>query len=105
MVRGEDAFQIHAGEHIAIEDHDRVIAQLVVDVADAAAGAERGLFHHVLDLQAQIGAITEILLKDLGLIGGRHDDVLDAGGLDAGEQVLQERVVCRRQHRLRRTDG
>ena len=49
MVRGEDAFQIHAGEHVAIEDHDRVIAQLVVDVADAAAGAERGLFHHVLD--------------------------------------------------------
>ena len=68
MVRGEDSLQVHSGQHIAIEDHDRVIAQLVVDIADAAAGTECGLFHHVLNLQAQIGAITEVLLKDLSLI-------------------------------------
>ena len=104
MMRIEDAVEIHAGQNVAVEHHDRVLAQLVIDVADTAAGTQRGLLHHVLNFQAQIGAIPEVLLKDLRLIRSGEHHVLNPGFLDTGEQVLEEWVVGRGQHRLRRAN-
>ena len=92
--------QVCAGEHVTVEDHGRVMAQERLHVADAAAGAQGLFFHDVVDFQAELGAVAEVLLKHFCLVGGAHDHVLDSCCLDAGQQVRQERVARRGQHRL-----
>ena len=104
LVRSEDAIQVHAREHIAVEDHDGIMAQLIVDVANAAAGAQSGLLDDVLNVEPELRTVAEVFLEDLCLKRRGQYDVLDARGLDARQQVLEERGVRRGQHRLRRTD-
>ncbi len=41
MVSLQDAVEVHAGEHVTVEDHHRVVAQLVIHVANATTGSQR----------------------------------------------------------------
>ncbi|PQM49647.1 hypothetical protein C1Y40_00123 [Mycobacterium talmoniae] len=87
----EQLAQVGAGEHVAVEHHRGVVAQLVGDVGDAAAGAQRLGLGHVLDLQTQLGAVPEFGLEHPGLIRRAQHDVLDAGGGDPRQQVGDKR--------------
>ena len=97
---GQDLAQIHAGEHITVEHHHRVVAQLRRDIGNAAAGAQRFHLGHILDLQTELGAVAELRLECLGPVGGPEDDVLDTSRGDARQQVGQERHTRGGEHRL-----
>ncbi len=97
--------EVGAGQHVAVEDHRGVVPQLVRDVGDPAAGAERLVLDDVLDLQAELRSVTELGLEHARLVGGAEYDVLDACRGDPGQQMGQERQTGGRQHRLGRREG
>ena len=105
VMGGEHCPEVGAGQHIAVEDHRGVVPQLVCDVGDRAAGAERLLLDDVFDLQAQLRPVTELGLEHARLVGGAEHDVLDACCGDPGQQMGQERQTGGRQHRLGRRKG
>ena len=63
VMGGEQGVQVGARQHVAVEHHRGVVPQLVRDVGDPAAGAERLLLDDVLDLQAQLRSVTELGLE------------------------------------------
>ncbi len=84
---------------------DGVGPQHIGHVADAAAGAQRLAFHDVLEVHPELGAVAEVRLEHLRLVGRAQHDVGDPGGADPADQVGEERHTGRRQHRLRRRQG
>jgi hypothetical protein len=104
VVRDESP-QVDAGQHVAVEDQDRVIgsaAQPGGDVADPPAGAERFDLGDVLEVQPEGRTVAEVLLEDLRLVGGGEHDMVDTGVAGPGELMRGERHAGGRQHRLGR---
>ena len=56
-------------------------------------------------LEADFGAVTEVLFEDLGLVRGAEHHMGDARARDPGQQMGQERQPGRREHRLGRRQG
>ena len=98
----EHRAQVGAAEHVAVEDHDVVAAQLRQNVADAATGAEWFGLGDVVDLETQLGTVAEVVLEDLRLERRAEHHVRDPGRPDPREQMLEERQTRRRQHGLGR---
>src|SRR6202012_677365 len=95
--------EVVAGQDVAVEDDHRVVragVQQARRVADAAAGAQRNLFVHVVDGQAERGSVPEGVAEHLGPVGGGQHHVGDAGRGGPGELVAQERHARRGQQRL-----
>ena len=68
LVKRQQVTQVGAGQYIPVEHHHGVVPQLARDVGDAAAGPQRDLLGHVVDLQAQFGTVTELGLEHRSLI-------------------------------------
>jgi hypothetical protein len=101
-VKVQQLAQVRPGQHVTVEHHDGVVAQVVGDVGDAAAGAQRLFLGDVVDLQAQLGTVAELGLEDLRLVRRAQHDVFDARRGDPRQQVGEERQPGGRQHRLGR---
>ncbi len=102
LVRRELAGEVVAGEHVAVEDDDRVVRpaeQGVGRMADRPAGAERLGLVHVDELEAQVGAVAQ-RGEDLGPVGRGEHDASHPGRLRPSELVKHERHAGHRQHRL-----
>lgn len=94
---------VQAGEDVAVEDEDgrvRASGQALRGVADGTAGAEGLVLDDVLEGDAEVGAVTEVGLEDLGEVAGGHHDVGDTGGGGPGYLVGEEGNSGRRNHRL-----
>jgi hypothetical protein len=68
MMGGQQGAEVSARQHVAVEDHHGVVPQLVCDVGDPAAGAQRVVFDDVFDLKAQLGTVTELRLEHTRLV-------------------------------------
>jgi hypothetical protein len=96
--------QVHVREHVAVEDHGRVV-EVALRVLDCAARPQRRRLDRIVDAPSERGAVTEHGLDALGLISHREHDLGDA---DAGEEVelmAQERAVHHRDHGLGDAEG
>ncbi len=105
LVGGDEGRDVEPGEDVAVEDEDGVVGpgvEPVGDVADGAAGAEGLLLGDVLEVEPEVGAVTEVRLEDLGEVRGGHHHVFDAGGAGAGQLVGEEGDARGGHHRLRR---
>ncbi|CAM5538707.1 hypothetical protein STANM309S_00859 [Streptomyces tanashiensis] len=103
----DEGLDVQAREDVPVEDEDRLVGARVQsrgDVAYRAAGAEGLLLGDVLQAQAEVRAVTEVGLEDLGQVGGGEHDVLHAGGAGPGQLMGQEGDARRRDHGLGRVD-
>ena len=104
-VRVDDGGEVRAGQHVAVEDQDVARGEVLEDVADAAAGAQRLVLDDVLDLQAERRAVAEVVGEGLGQVGRAEHDPPHARRAGTREQVGEERDAGGRQHRLGGGEG
>ena len=102
FMRAQDRPQIRTREHITVKHHHRVRTQLRQHIANRPAGTQRLFFNHVLNIQTEIRAVPEVLLKHLSAIRGAQHHMPHTCGSNARQQMLQERIARSLQHRLRR---
>ena len=104
-VQRDDGRQVDLGQHVAVEDHDRV-AQRFARVADGAGRAERRRLDDVADAHARVAAVAEDLLDAARLVVEAEDDLVDLRDLlEQVELVVEKRPVEDRDDRLGRVDG
>jgi hypothetical protein len=104
-VEPEQRPEIHVGEHVAVEHHDR-IGQRVAGVADRAASAERDRLDDVADPHAEAVAVAENLLDAARLVIEAEDHLVDLGHLPQQiDLIVEKRPVEDRHDRFRRVDG
>jgi len=100
--------QIVAGQDIAVQHHDRVIrpaAQPGSRVPDPAAGAQRLLLVHVVDLESEPGSVAEAFGEHRRPVSGREHYPGHPAGRGPGELVGEERHARGGQQRLGDRDG
>ena len=103
-VQPEHRREVDVGQHVAVEDDDR-LGQRIARVADRAAGAERHRLDDVADAQPGF-AVAENLLDAPRLIVEAENDLVDLRHLlQEIDLVVQERPVEDRHDRLGRVDG
>ena len=96
--------QVDLGQHVAVEDDDRV-RERVAGVADRPAGAERHRLDDVADADAESFALAEDLLDAARLIVEAEDDLVDLRDLaEEIDLVIQERPVQDGHDRFGRVD-
>ena len=74
-------------------------------VADGRAGAQRFVFHGVVNADVQFAAVSELVGEDLGAVGRRQHEVSDAGVARPDDLVHDERNPGDWQHRLGKVVG
>ena len=103
-VQPQHGAEINVGQHVAVEDHDR-IGQRIASVADCAAGAERHRLDHIAKPDAEPGAFSEDLFDAPRLIVQAEDDLVDFRHLlEKIDLVVEKRPVQDGHNRLRRVD-
>ena len=102
-VKGEHRAEVHAGEDVAIHHEHRLLARR--EQAERACGAERLVFVHVGDFEAEIFPAAEMLLNHLGPIVRRETHAANSRLLQLSDDVLEDRLVAHMQHRLRHRVG
>ncbi len=95
----QHARQVDRRHQIAIEHQQRVLRQLRQQ-RQGSAGAERGVLAQVLDAAAEARPITEVIFDHLPEIADAEEDPPHAMADQQLYQVLEDRPVADRQHRL-----
>ena len=104
-VQPEHGPEIHVGEHVAVEHHDR-IGQRVSRVPDRAPRAERDRLDDVADAHAEALAVAEDLFDAARLVIEAEDHLVDLGHLpEQVDLVIEKRPVQDRHDGFRRVDG
>ncbi len=100
---------VDAGEDVAVEHQHRVVRagrQLLCRVADRAAGAQRFGLGDVDQVESELPlSVPEVLLEDLGEVGGGQDDAGDPGRGRTRDLVGQKGHARGAHHRLRGVRG
>src|SRR5215831_6184346 len=100
-VQAEHGGEVDLGQHVAVEDDDR-LGQRITGVADRAARAERHRFDDVTDADAEPLALAEDLLDAARLVVEAQDHLVDFGDLlEQVDLVIEERPIEDRHDRLR----
>jgi hypothetical protein len=93
--------QVNRCEHIAVEHHDGLATCLTGCKLDGAAGPERCWFHHVPEVNSEVGAVAEHLFDAPRLVVQAQDDFVDFRHLTQQvDLVAQERAVENRNDRF-----
>ena len=122
-VEGHGLGEIDVGEGIAA-DHDEGLVEKTGGVLDAPGGAQRPVLDHVLEVHAQLGAVTEVVANaGTQVLEGDHhlgdpmtteqpEHVLHAGpahhrnqwfGATAGQRAQPATLPASHNHRLHRS--
>ncbi len=84
--------QINVGEGVATDD-DEGFVQKLLGILDAARGAQRRVFDHVGDVDAEVGAVAEIIADRRAEILQGYDNVGDPVLLEKAKDVLHHRLA------------
>ena len=103
-VKGDDLLKIEVCQGVAGNHNERLV-QKVFGVLDAAGGAERRLFHRVMDHHPELRPIAEIVLNRVRHVLEGHNDVGDAMSFEEPKDVLHDWRVDDWNHWLWSPDG
>ncbi len=95
----DDAGQIEVGERVSADDQEGVVQQ-VLGQTDRTGGAGRCLFHRVVDMHAQLAAVTEMVADEARQEGQGDHDLIDPMSLHQFQDVLDGGFVDHGDHRL-----
>jgi len=94
--------QVHGREYVAVEDHNRLASRLSGRKLDRATGPEWRGFHHVPQVNSEVGPVAEDLFDAARLVVQAEDDFVDFRHLaQQVDLIAQERPVENRNDRLR----
>ena len=102
-MEGDDLRQVDVREGIAGDDEERAV-EIVGQLPDRPARAERGFLHAVTKPHPDPAAVPVAVLDDGGEVLKRDERVLDAVALEELEDVPEARLVDDGHHRLRTID-
>src|SRR5438874_3739346 len=71
----------------------------------AAGGAERGVLHHIGDIDAEVRTVAEVVANRRAQVLQCHHDVRDAVLTQQSKDVLHDGLAHHRNERLRHTAG
>ncbi len=96
--------QVEVGQQVATDDHEAFIEMLGrrLDSSGCAKILKRG---DVGDMHSELAAVAKIFFDDFWLMKKQQDQVSNAVLLEQGDDMLHDRPVDQRDHRLGHTDG
>jgi hypothetical protein len=103
LVLTDDGLEVEVGQDVAVED-DRRLAQEVLGELVGAGRPHRLRLDGVVDLDAEVRPVAELLLDLQGLIGERERDVVNPCAAERVDLVEQERAVTDGDDGLRRVE-
>ncbi len=86
VVLADDGAEVEVGDDVAVEDDGRLADEVFGELVGAGR-AQRLRLDHVVDLDAEVRAVAELLLDLVRLVGERERDVGDAGATQRVELV------------------
>ena len=100
LVELDEPGQVEVAEGIAGDDDERLV-EIVARESHRSRGPGRRLLDRVLDVRTDAVAVSEVAPDRLREERDRHDDVLEAVGLQQLDDVLHAGLADDRHHRLR----
>ena len=99
-VRGDDGGEVEVDDHLAVDDHERPVAEERRRVLEAAARAEDARLARIRDVHARVGTVAQLGRDELALVVEVDHDLANAGRPHERHRVADERPVAHRQQHL-----
>ena len=105
LVEVDQRGQVHVGQRVARDDQERLVAQRVLGVPDAARGTQRHLLGGVLQAHPELLAVAEVVPDERGEELDGHDGLIEPVPLEQPQHVFHDRPVGHRKHGLGLVSG